>query len=159
MILLHLPYRFRIVGLRLSMLTSLRTKTLISFTLLHRRIHRMDIGSLNGLCLHILVCQITGTISRVCWFSLAKQACTKSAVDIGDSEGVAELLTWHCADATRPEILEELGLAPVSLVYLYAYPTLLVQLQVRAALVSKIHERSTDVAMICRFIVAYTIHP
>ncbi|CAM9420295.1 unnamed protein product [Scytosiphon promiscuus] len=57
------------------------------------------------------------------------QACVSSAVDISEAEGVSELLSWHCTDATRPGLFEELGLAATTVVFLYAYPTLLIQLE------------------------------
>lgn len=43
---------------------------------------------------------------------------------------MSELLSWHCTDATRPGVLDELGLAVATVVFLYAYPTLLAQLEV-----------------------------
>ncbi|CAM9606222.1 unnamed protein product [Ectocarpus fasciculatus] len=58
------------------------------------------------------------------------QACISSAEDIGRAEGVSELLSWHCTDATRPGVLDELGLSVTTVVFLYAYPTLLAQLGV-----------------------------
>ncbi|CAN0372274.1 unnamed protein product [Ectocarpus sp. 12 AP-2014] len=58
------------------------------------------------------------------------QACISSAEDIGRAEGVSELLSWHCTDATRPKVLDELGLSVTTVVFLYAYPTLLAQLEV-----------------------------
>lgn len=62
----------------------------------------------------------------------ALQACIKSAVELEQAEGVSELVEFHCADATRPAACEELGLTSATLVFLYAYPTLLDQLQVLA---------------------------
>ncbi|CAM9294688.1 unnamed protein product, partial [Ectocarpus sp. 13 AM-2016] len=58
------------------------------------------------------------------------QACISSAEHIGRAEGVSELLSWHCTDATRPGVLDELGLSVTTVVFLYAYPTLLAQLEV-----------------------------
>lgn len=67
-----------------------------------------------------------------------KQACITSAQDISRAEGVSDLLSWHCTDATRPGVLDELGLAVTTAVFLYAYPTLLTQLKVRHATVSAV---------------------
>lgn len=61
------------------------------------------------------------------------KACVASAEEISKTEGVSELLSWYCMDATRPEVLDELGLSSVTVVFLYAYPTLLAQLEVRTA--------------------------
>lgn len=61
-----------------------------------------------------------------------RKACVTSARDISRAEGVSELVSWHCTDATRPEVLDELGLAETTVVFLYAYPTLLAQLEVRS---------------------------
>ena len=58
------------------------------------------------------------------------QACISSAEDISRAEGVSELLSWHRADATHPGVLDELGLAATTVVFLYAYPTLLARLKV-----------------------------
>jgi len=63
-------------------------------------------------------------------FAGIEQACVTSAEDISRAEGVSELLSWHCADATRPGVLDELGLAATTAVFLYVYPTLLSQLKV-----------------------------
>lgn len=62
---------------------------------------------------------------------ISRQACIDAAEAIGRAEGVpGELLSLHCADATRPGIFDDLELAAVTVVFVYAYPTLLAQLQV-----------------------------
>lgn len=58
------------------------------------------------------------------------KACITSARDISRAEEVDQLISWHCTDATRPGVLDELGLADTTVVFLYAYPTLLVRLEV-----------------------------
>ncbi|CAN0468258.1 unnamed protein product, partial [Laminaria digitata] len=57
-------------------------------------------------------------------------ACITAAEDISKAEGVSELLSWHRVDATRPQLVDELGLGGTTVVFLYAYPTLLAQLKV-----------------------------
>ncbi|CAM9183467.1 unnamed protein product [Choristocarpus tenellus] len=67
------------------------------------------------------------------------QACIDLAFAVGEAEGVSGLISWHCADATLPRAFDDLGLASASVVYLYAYPTLLTKLQ---GLLVKIAERA-----------------
>lgn len=59
-----------------------------------------------------------------------EKACIASAKEIASAEGVSELLSWHCTDSTRPGVFDELQLAATTVVFLYVYPTLLVQLEV-----------------------------
>lgn len=74
-------------------------------------------------------------IPRVCFFRpdmihAPSKACISAAENISRAEGVSELLSWHCTDATKPEIMDKLGLTEATVVFLYAYPTLLAKLEV-----------------------------
>ncbi|CAM9241391.1 unnamed protein product [Pylaiella littoralis] len=70
------------------------------------------------------------------------QACIASAKEIASAEGVSELLSWHCTDSTRPGVFDELQLAATTVVFLYVYPTLLVQLE---ALLTRLRKKGARV--------------
>ncbi|CAM9362830.1 unnamed protein product, partial [Ascophyllum nodosum] len=86
----------------------------------------LDIGCGDGRVL-VAVAKVLGC--RGIGVDVSQQACVKSAREMSGAEGVSDLLTFHCADATRPEAFEELGLAAATVVFLYVYPTLLARLE------------------------------
>ncbi|CAM9785885.1 unnamed protein product [Discosporangium mesarthrocarpum] len=57
------------------------------------------------------------------------QECVDLASTVARAEGVDGLVSWHCVDATVPEVFDDLDLATATVVYLYTYPTLLIRLQ------------------------------